>query len=147
MSGISGRGPEKGREGERNMEKKIFSTDRAPAAIGPYSQAVGGGGLIFLSGQIPIDLSTGALAETGIGEQTEMVLAAAGKILESSGSDLARVVKVTVYMSDLGKFQEMNEVYARFFPGSPPARSAVQVAALPKGAEIEVEMIALEGRE
>lgn len=134
-------------EREGRVEKKVITTEGAPAAIGPYSQAVGGAGMIFLSGQIPIEPSTGTLAEGGIGEQTEMVLRAAGKILESSGSDLARVVKVTVYMTDLGKFAEMNEVYARFFPESPPARSAVQVAALPRGAGVEIDMIALAGRD
>ena len=129
------------------MEKKTYAADGAPAAIGPYSQAAGGGGLVFLSGQIPLDVRTGQIVEGSVAEQTEMVLSAAGKILESAGSGLDRVLKVTVFMTDLARFAEMNEVYARFFPERPPARSAVQVAALPRGARIEIEMIALGGEE
>jgi 2-iminobutanoate/2-iminopropanoate deaminase len=125
-------------------KKETLSSRRAPAAIGPYSQAVRAGGFIFVSGQIPVDPGTGDVATGGIGEQTEMVLTAAGSILEDAGSSLDKVVKVTVYMTDLGSFGEMNEVFARFFPKDPPARAAVQAAALPKGVPIEVDVTALE---
>ncbi len=125
-------------------KKETLSSRRAPAAIGPYSQAVRAGGFIFVSGQIPVDPGTGDVATGGIGEQTEMVLTAAGGILEDAGSSLEKVVKVTVYMTDLGSFGEMNEVFARFFPKDPPARAAVQAAALPKGVPIEVDVTALE---
>lgn len=128
------------------MKKEIVETGRAPAAVGPYSQAVRAGGLIFLAGQLPIDPESGRLEKGGIARQTEMVLTAAGAILEAAGSSLRRAVKTTVFMTDLGRFAEMNEVYGRFFPEEPPARSAVEVASLPKGAEIEIEMIALEGK-
>lgn len=125
------------------MKKEILSTDRAPAAVGPYSQALRAGGLIFLSGQIPLDPATGTLETGAMSLQAEMVLTAVRSILQEAGSGLEKVVKVTVFMTDLGKFAEMNEVFARFFPEDPPARSAVEVAALPKGAGIEVDVIAL----
>ena len=125
------------------MEKETCSTKRAPAAIGPYSQAVRAGTLIFLSGQLPIDVETGRLEEGSVARQTEMILEAVGNILEDAGSSINRIVKVTVYMTDLEKFGEMNEVYARFFPVDPPARSAVGVKSLPKGAAIEIEVVAL----
>jgi len=125
------------------MEKETCSTKRAPAAIGPYSQAVRAGTLIFLSGQLPIDVETGRLEEGSVARQTEMILGTVGDILEDAGSSIDRVVKVTVYMTDLEKFGEMNEVYARFFPVDPPARSAVGVKSLPKGAAIEIEVVAL----
>jgi 2-iminobutanoate/2-iminopropanoate deaminase len=125
------------------MEKETCSTKRAPAAIGPYSQAVRAGTLIFLSGQLPIDVETGRLEEGSVARQTEMILGAVGNILEDAGSSINRIVKVTVYMTDLERFGEMNEVYARFFPVAPPARSAVGVQSLPKGAAIEIEVVAL----
>lgn len=125
------------------MEKETCSTKRAPAAIGPYSQAVRAGTLIFLSGQLPIDVETGRLEEGSVTRQTEMILGTVGDILEDAGSSIDRVVKVTVYMADLEKFGEMNEVYARFFPVDPPARSAVGVKSLPRGAAIEIEVVAL----
>ena len=125
------------------MERETFSTKRAPAAIGPYSQAVKAGALIFLSGQLPIDPETGRLEEGSVARQTEMILGAVGSILEDAGSSIDRIVKVTVYMTDLERFGEMNEVYARFFPVAPPARSAVGVKSLPKGAAIEIEVVAL----
>lgn len=129
------------------MKKETIVTERAPAAVGPYSQAVRAGGLIFLAGQIPIDPASGLLERGSIARQTEMVLTAAGAILEAAGSGLRQAVKTTVFMTDLGRFAEMNQVYGRFFPEDPPARSAVEVAALPKGAEIEIEVIALEGED
>jgi 2-iminobutanoate/2-iminopropanoate deaminase len=125
------------------MKKETCSTKRAPAAIGPYSQAVRAGNLIFLSGQLPIDRSTGRLEKGSVARQTEMILGAVGNILEDAGSRVDRIVKVTVYMTDLEKFGEMNEVYARFFPADPPARSAVGVKSLPKGAAIEIDVVAL----
>jgi 2-iminobutanoate/2-iminopropanoate deaminase len=125
------------------MDRETFSTGRAPAAIGPYSQAVRAGDLIFLSGQLPIDRQTGRLEEGSVSRQTEMILEAVGNILEDAGSGIDRIVKVTVFMTDLEKFGEMNEVYARFFPVDPPARSAVGVKSLPKGAAMEIEVVAL----
>ena len=127
------------------MSKETLSTDGAPAALGPYSQAVRAGGLIFVSGQLPIDPGSGRLERGAVSRQTEMVLTAVRNILEEAGSGLEKVVKVTVFMTDLGGFAEVNEVFARFFPTDPPARSAVGVAALPKDAGIEVDVIALDG--
>ena len=122
---------------------KALSTDKAPAAIGPYSQAIdSGAGLLFLSGQIPIDPATGSFAEGGVKEQTRQCLLNAQAILQSAGLSLANVVKTTVYLADMGDFAAMNEVYAQFFSQPFPARSAVAVKALPKGALVEVECIA-----
>lgn len=118
-------------------------TDRAPKAVGPYSQAVRSGDLLFLSGQIPLDPATGTLVEGGIEEQTERVLANLAAVLEAAGGSLAHVVKTTVFMTDLGEFAKMNEVYARHFRAEPlPARAAFQVVALPKGARVEIEAVA-----
>ena len=127
------------------MERETVSTGRAPAAIGPYSQAVRAGGFVFLAGQLPIDPVSGELQEGNIGVQTDRVLTSIKAILEEAGSGLELVVKATVFMADLTRFQEMNEVYARFFPNHPPARSAVEVSRLPKGAELEIEVVALAG--
>lgn len=122
---------------------KALSTDKAPAAIGPYSQAIdSGAGLLFLSGQIPIDPATSSFAEGGVKEQTRQCLLNAQAILQSAGLSLANVVKTTVYLADMGDFAAMNEVYAQFFSQPFPARSAVAVKALPKGALVEVECIA-----
>ena len=122
---------------------KALSTDKAPAAIGPYSQAIdSGAGLFFLSGQIPIDPATGSFTEGGVKEQTRQCLLNAQAILQSAGLSLANVVKTTVYLADMGDFAAMNEVYAQFFKQPFPARSAVAVKALPKGALVEVECIA-----
>ena len=122
---------------------KAINTDKAPAAIGPYSQAIDSGkGLIFLSGQIPIDPATGAFAEGGIKEQTRQSLLNAQAILNAAGLSLANVVKTTVFLADMGDFAAMNEVYAQFFTEPFPARSAVAVKALPKGALVEIECIA-----
>lgn len=122
--------------------KRAVSTDRAPAAIGPYSQAIRAGGWVFVSGQIPLDPATGRIVEGGIREQTRRVLANLEAVLQAAGSGLDRVVKTTVYMTDLGGFAEMNAVYAEAFPGTAPARAAVEVQALPKGAMVEIEAIA-----
>jgi len=115
----------------------------APAAIGPYSQAIRAGGLVFVSGQIPLDPATGQVVEGGTAAQAERVLVSLRSILEAAGSGLDRVVKTTVFLTDLGDFAEVNEVYARFFPHDPPARATVQVAALPRGVGIEIEAVAL----
>lgn len=122
---------------------KAISTSNAPAAIGPYSQAVdSGAGLVFLSGQLPIDPATGAFPEGGIQAQTSQSLRNVQAILSAAGLSLANVVKTTVFLSDMGDFASMNEVYATFFAEPFPARSAVAVKALPKGALVEIECIA-----
>lgn len=122
---------------------KVINTDKAPAAIGPYSQAIEAGNMVFASGQLPIDPATGAFAEGGVKEQTRQSLTNAKYILEEAGTDLAHVVKTTVFLSDMDNFGAMNEVYAEFFSQPFPARSAVAVKALPKGALVEVECIAV----
>lgn len=121
---------------------KAISTDKAPAAIGPYSQAVRTGNLVFVSGQLPIDPATGAFAEGGIKELTRQSILNAKAILEQAGTDLAHVVKTTVFLADMGDFAAMNEVYSQFFTEPFPARSAVAVKTLPKGALVEMECIA-----
>ena len=126
--------------------KQIVETEEAPRAIGPYSQAVVAGGLVFSSGQIPIDPATGQFVSGGIAEQTEQVLRNLSKVLEAAGSGLDRVVKTTVYLADMGDFAAMNEVYGRHFTGEQPARSTVQAARLPRGARVEIDVVALAGR-
>ena len=122
---------------------KAFSTTDAPAAIGPYSQAVdSGAGLVFLSGQLPIDPATGSFPDGGVKEQTRQSLLNVRAILTAAGLTLANVVKTTVFLADMGDFAAMNEVYAQFFAEPFPARSAVAVKALPKGALVEIECIA-----
>ena len=118
-------------------------SDMAPAAIGPYSQAIeSGAGLVFVSGQLPIDPTTGAFPEGGVKEQTRQSLTNAKAILEAAGLGLGNVVKTTVFLADMGDFAAMNEVYAQFFSAPFPARSAVAVKTLPKGALVEIECIA-----
>jgi len=125
------------------MGKKIVSSDRAPKAIGPYSQAVDAGDLVFLSGQIPLDPATGQFVGAGdIQAQTERVLQNMIGVLHAAGLSLAHVVRTTVYMIDLAEFAKMNEVYGRHFQVDPPARSTVQVSALPRGARVEIDAIA-----
>lgn len=120
-----------------------IQTGMAPAAIGPYSQAIdSGAGIVFVSGQLPIDSATGAFPEGGIKEQTRQSLANAKAILEAAGLGLGNVVKTTVFLADMGDFAAMNEVYAQFFTAPFPARSAVAVKTLPKGAMVEIECIA-----
>ena len=122
---------------------KPISTDKAPAAIGPYSQAIdSGAGLVFLSGQLPIDPATGAFPEGGIKEQIRQSILNIQSILKEAGLTLSNVVKTTVFLSDMGDFAAMNEVYAQFFTSPFPARSAVAVKTLPKGALVEIECIA-----
>jgi len=123
--------------------REPVATEKAPRAIGPYSQAVRAGGFVFCSGQIPIDPATGALVPGGIEEQTRRVLENLAAVLEAGGSSLAQVVKTTVYLADLGDFQRMNAVYAGFFPKAPPARATVQAARLPAGALVEIDAVAL----
>ncbi len=123
--------------------KQIVATREAPQAIGPYSQAVRAGGLVFLSGQIPLDPETGEFVAGGIGEQTEQVLRNISKVLEAAGTGLERVVKTTVYLADMNDFAAMNEVYARYFESEPPARSTVQAARLPRDARVEIDAVAI----
>lgn len=121
-----------------------IKTSNAPAAIGPYSQAIdSGAGLVFVSGQLPIDPATGAFPEGGVKEQTKQSLLNASAILREAGLGLANVVKTTVFLADMGDFAAMNEVYSEFFSAPFPARSAVAVKALPKGALVEIECIAV----
>ena len=121
---------------------KAISTKNAPAAIGPYSQAIEAGGMVFAYGQLPIDPSTGAFPKGGIKEQTRQSILNAQSILEAAGCSLANVVKTTVLLADIADFAAMNEVYASFFSEPFPARSAFAVRDLPKGALVEIEMIA-----
>jgi 2-iminobutanoate/2-iminopropanoate deaminase len=122
--------------------RHIIATELAPKAIGPYSQAVAWQGLLFLSGQLPLDPATGQLVAGDITAQTERVLENLKAVLEAAGSSLARVLKTTVYLKDVGEFQRMNEVYARYFPHDPPARATVEVARLPRDVRVEIEAIA-----
>jgi 2-iminobutanoate/2-iminopropanoate deaminase len=126
----------------RHCEATI-QTETAPAAIGPYSQAIRANGLVFCSGQIPIDPATGKFVAGGIGEQTEQVLKNLSAVLEAAGSSLERVVKTTVFLADMAEFAEMNEVYGRFFTGQTPARATVAAAGLPRDARVEIEAVAL----
>lgn len=119
-----------------------IQSPRAPAAIGPYSQAIRAGGLVFVSGQIALDPATGALASGGVAEQTRRCLENLGAILEEAGLSFRDVAKTTVFLTDLSAFAEMNAVYAEFFPQPAPARATVEVSALPKGALVEIEAVA-----
>jgi 2-iminobutanoate/2-iminopropanoate deaminase len=125
------------------MEKKIICTEKAPKAVGPYSQAVETNGFLFISGQIPIDPSTGKVVEGGIKEQTEQVLKNIGAILKEAGLDYKNVVKTTCLLSDMDNFAAMNEVYARYFTSEMPARAAYGVVRLPLGVMVEIECIAV----
>ena len=123
--------------------KKIVSTDKAPKAIGPYSQALSTENLIFTAGQVGLDPATMELVEGGVEAQTRQVLTNLKHVLESADSGLNFVLKTTVFLQDMGDFAKMNSVYAEFFPENPPARSTIQVAGLPKGASVEIECVAL----
>ena len=125
-----------------NKMKQVISTPKAPAAIGPYSQAIRVGNLVFTSGQIPIDPATGVFVEGGIKEQTRQSLSNVQAILEEAGLSMSHVVKTTVFLADMNDFADMNAVYAEFFSEPYPARSAVAVKTLPKGALVEIEVIA-----
>lgn len=124
---------------------KQISTQNAPAAIGPYSQAIEVNGFVYASGQLPIDPTTGAFPEGGVKEQTRQSILNVKAILEEAGLALSNVVKTTVYLADMGDFAAMNEVYSQFFAQPFPARSAIAVKALPKGALVEVEVVAARG--
>jgi 2-iminobutanoate/2-iminopropanoate deaminase len=121
----------------------VIHTDSAPKAIGPYSQAIVAGNLIFTSGQIPLDPKTQQLIEGDIRAQTERVMENLKAVLEAAGATFADVVKATIFVADLGDFATVNEVYGKRFPANPPARSTVQVAALPKGARVEIDLVAV----
>jgi 2-iminobutanoate/2-iminopropanoate deaminase len=129
-------------EGSTLSERRVIATHRAPAAIGPYSQAVRSGSLVFCSGQIPLDPVSGQLVEGGIEAQTAQVLNNLTVVLVAADLQLRNVVKTTVFLVSMDDFPAMNEVYARYFDEDPPARSTVAVAALPKGARVEIEAIA-----
>jgi 2-iminobutanoate/2-iminopropanoate deaminase len=128
------------------MERKIIATDQAPAAIGPYSQAVVANGFVFTAGQIPIIPATGALVDGGVDLQTERVLENIKALLDAAGSFLERVVKTTVFLAEMADFAAMNDVYARYFGTAAPARSTVAVKDLPRGVAVEIEAVALAGR-
>ena len=123
--------------------KKVVSTPDAPAAIGPYSQAIRAGTMIFCSGQIPLDPKTGQIVSGGIDVQTKRVCDNITAVLKAEGLSFADIVKTTIFLTDLGDFQTVNEIYGKYFSENPPARSTVQVAALPKGAKVEIEAIAI----
>lgn len=123
--------------------KKIISTSEAPAAIGPYSQAVRSGNFLFCSGQIPLDPKSGQIVSGDIATQTRRVLDNVGAVLKAEGLTFENIVKTTIFLTDLGDFQTVNETYGSYFKQQPPARSTVQVSALPKGAKVEIEVIAI----
>ncbi len=126
------------------MSKRIIKTDKAPAAVGPYSQGVviDAAKIVFTAGQIPLDPNTGKMAEGDIEVQTKQALENLKSVLEAAGTDMSHVVKTTVFLKDMNDFTKMNEVYKKYFTENPPARSAVEVSRLPKGAMVEIECIA-----
>ena len=124
------------------MTKKVISTEAAPKAIGPYSQAIVNGGIAYLSGQIPLDPKTGQIVEGDIVQQTERVFENLKGVLEAAGATFDSVLKTTVFLQDMADFTRMNEVYARYFPKDPPARSTVQAARLPRDVRVEIDCIA-----
>ena len=126
-----------------SIEKEVIFTDKGPAAIGPYSQAIKANGFVFLSGSIGFDPATKALVAGGVGPQTRQVLENMKNILEAAGSDLSKVVKTTILLADITTFAEVNAIYAEYFPENPPARATYAVAALPAGALVEIEATAL----
>jgi len=125
------------------MGKKVIHTDKAPKAIGPYSQAIQGGNFLFISGQIPLDPKTGELVKGDIRQQAQQVLENLKGILESQSLRMENVIKTTIFLKDIVNFNQVNEIYATYFPSSPPARSTVEVSKLPRNAEIEIEAIAV----
>ncbi len=125
------------------MSRVAITTERAPAAIGPYSQAIAAGGLVWVSGQIPLDPRTGQMDPGDIADQTRRVLDNLRGVVEAAGSSLAQVLRTTVYLRDLGEFEAVNRVYAEYFGDRPPARACVEVSALPKGARVEIDAVAL----
>ncbi len=125
--------------------RRIVHSDRAPAAVGPYSQAVQAGGFLFTAGQIGLDPDTGTMVGDGVEEQTRQVLSNLKAVLEAAGASFSRVVKTTIYLADMADFAQVNEIYGEVFGQDPPARSTVQVAALPLGARVEMDVIAFLG--
>lgn len=125
------------------MAKEVICTDKAPQAIGPYSQGVKAGGMVFFSGQIPLDPVSGEMVGKGIAAQTERVMENIAALLAAAGLGFGDVVKSTIYLTDLANFAIVNDIYGRRFPADPPARSTVEVKGLPRGAEVEIEVIAL----
>jgi 2-iminobutanoate/2-iminopropanoate deaminase len=127
------------------MTKRAISTDAAPKAVGPYSQAIAASGFVFLSGQVPLDPRTGKLIDSEvIGDHVRRAMDNLKGVLEAAGSSLERAVKVTIYLADIADFPDVNRAYAEYFGQAPPARAAIQVGALPLGARVEIDMIALE---
>lgn len=123
--------------------REVISTNKAPGAIGPYSQAIKAGNMVFCSGQIPIDPTTGEFVSDNIAEQTDQVFKNLSAVLDAAGASLDNVVKTTVFLADMGDFAAMNEVYARYFVENKPARATVQAARLPKDARVEIDCIAI----
>jgi 2-iminobutanoate/2-iminopropanoate deaminase len=128
------------------MERQVISTEQAPKAIGPYSQAIRVGDFVFCAGQAGLDPATGNLAKGGIEAETRRVLQNLSAVLQAAGSSMSRVVKTTVFITNMDEFQKMNAIYAEFFPSNPPARSTVQVSRLPKDACVEIEVVATVGQ-
>jgi 2-iminobutanoate/2-iminopropanoate deaminase len=126
------------------MEKQIINTSNAPAPIGPYNQAVRTGNFLFVSGQIPLDAASGELITSGIQDETEKVMQNLQAILKEAGMNFSNVVKSTIFITDMGQFARINEVYGKYFPENAPARETVQVAALPKGVHVEISVIAVQ---
>ncbi len=127
------------------MSNKQIATTLAPAAIGPYSQGISTGSLLFISGQLPIDTATGKLLDASIGEQTSLIMKNIEAVAKEAGTSLDNIVKTTIFLTDLAHFQEVNNAYGGFFSKAPPARATIQVAALPLGAQVEIEAIATIG--
>ncbi|MDT8318587.1 MAG: RidA family protein [bacterium] len=125
------------------MKKTIVNTEDAPAAIGPYSQAIKAAGLVFISGQIPLDPASGEVAGDSIEVQTERVIKNLEAVLKAAGSDFGKVIKTTIYLTDLNDFAAVNGIYGNYFNDSPPARATVEVSGLPKGVKVEIDAIAL----
>lgn len=122
--------------------KKIIETKNAPAPIGPYSQAVESGGFLFCSGQIPLDPVSGTVLSGSVGEQAELAMKNVGAVLKEAGLDFANIVKTTIFLTDMGDFPAVNEVYGKYFKSDPPARSTVAVAGLPRSVKVEIEVTA-----
>jgi 2-iminobutanoate/2-iminopropanoate deaminase len=127
------------------MFKRVHETKKAPAPIGPYSQAIEANGFLFCSGQIPLDAATGNVLTGSVIEQTELVMKNIGAVLEAAEMGFENIVKTTIYLTDMSDFPKVNEVYAKYFKAEPPARSTVAVAGLPKGVNVEIEVLALRG--
>jgi 2-iminobutanoate/2-iminopropanoate deaminase len=125
------------------MARDVIQTDKAPKAIGPYSQAINSNGTVFLSGQIPLDPATGEMVPGDVSAQTEQVMKNLSAVLSAAGCTFANVVRCGIFLTDLADFGKVNEVYAKYFPTNPPSRSTVQVVALPRGARVEIDCIAV----